>query len=178
MLHRFPAAAAGGGRPGCAASSVGAALGSALALKLRSGCAMAASLDAAAESAALSSALDRTDAAQPCGRRHVRATAEPARAPAGMRTGDSTKGTFATCRARCSVAVRRRGTSEYSHGVLGVLTWGTFQHSPWVAAYWPRGYCEYSHLWYTAVCLCRPPPRPSAAAAVVPAHLQFASAMP
>ena len=39
-------------------------------------------------------------------------------------------------------------------------------------------YCENSHLWYTAVCSCRPPPRPSAAAAVVPAHLQFASAMP
>jgi hypothetical protein len=46
----------------------------------------------------------------------------PARACA--RKGDSRKGTFATCRAHRDVASRRWGTSEYSHGALGVLTWG------------------------------------------------------
>jgi hypothetical protein len=34
------------------------------------------------------------------------------------------------------------------------------------------GYCEYSHLRCAAVRSCRPPPRPSSAAAV-PAHLQW-----
>jgi hypothetical protein len=38
------------------------------------------------------------------------------------------------------------------------------------------GYCEYSHLQCTAVCSWHSPPRPSAA--VVPAHLQFASGRP
>ena len=37
-----------------------------------------------------------------------------------------------------------------------------------------HGCCEYSHLRCAAVRPCRPPPRPAAAAAV-PAHLQFAS---
>ncbi len=35
------------------------------------------------------------------------------------------------------------------------------------------GYCEYSHLQYAAVCSCHSPPRPSASAAAVPAHLQW-----
>ena len=39
-----------------------------------------------------------------------------------------------------------------------------------------QGYCEYSHLQYAAVRSCHSPPRPSAA--LVPAHLQFASARP
>ena len=41
-----------------------------------------------------------------------------------------------------------------------------------------QGYCEYSHLQCTAVCSYHSLPGPSASAAVVPAHLQFASGRP
>ena len=70
------------------------------------------------------------------------------------------------------------------------LQWGTFEYSRWYSTYWQgsvgiltvvrtcQGYCEYSHLQYTAVRSCHSPPRPSASAAAVPAHLRFASGRP
>ena len=56
------------------------------------------------------------------------------------------------------------GYSEYSQWVLYILTYCEYSHVL-------TRDCEYSHLRFSAVCSCRPTPRPSAA--VVPAHLRW-----
>ncbi len=66
------------------------------------------------------------------------------------------------------------GYFRYSHGVLRALTRGIleYSHTHSGTLRTGQGYREYSHLQYTAVRSCRPPPRPSASAAAVPARLQ------
>ncbi len=138
----------GGGRPGCAVSSSGSVLGSASTLKLRCGGGIAIAWLGAVAAESAAHRLTRTHAAHRSAA--VRAQAGkcvqrlgkrvPARACA--RTGDSRKGTFTTCRARRCVAMRRRCAFEYFHGVLGLLTWGTF-HSRWGTLHTGQGYSTY-----------------------------------
>ncbi len=81
---------------------------------------------------------------------------------------------------RCAMAWRVRACSAppMSAHVGEALSFVRSQMRPSTHGGTCQGYCEYSHLQYAAVRSCHSPPRPSAAAAAVPAHLQFASGKP
>ncbi len=63
------------------------------------------------------------------------------------------------------------GYYEYSQWYY-VLATGYYEYSQWYYVL-ATGYYEYSHLQYAAVRSCHSPPRRSASAAAVPAHLQW-----
>jgi hypothetical protein len=134
VLRRLPQLRRGPTSLRCALVQIGARLGFQAPAKVRWGYSGVAWLRRIC-SAVIGSAAQR---------RHARAAAKHRRVPAWASARKQERHIHHLPRAplyrRAAV-----GCCWYSHGVLRVLTRGTFEYSQWYSAYW-QGYCEYSHL--------------------------------